>query len=99
MKINLIKHLEYLYFSTVIYLFIIRIFKHKFFFMIDLIGFIAFGYFTVSSILFCFPLWRSNRIVNPLLKKVLRKKGILHISHRGGSRDNLENTIEAFQYA
>ena len=71
----------------------------NFFFMINLIGFIAFGYFTVSSILFCFPLWRSNRIINPLLKKVLRKKGILHISHRGGSRDNLENTIEAFQYA
>lgn len=67
--------------------------------MIDLIGYIAFGYFTVSSLLFCFPLWKSHRIFNPLLKKVMKRKGILHISHRGGSRDNLENTIDAFHYA
>jgi glycerophosphoryl diester phosphodiesterase len=63
----------------------------------------------VSIIIACYSLisyctFRKPNLISkkkqwnsPLINKALQKKGILHFAHRGGSRERLENTIEAFQ--
>lgn len=54
-------------------------------------------YYILSLTFFLFPIRKKTLIsLHPLFKKVLLNKGTLHISHRGGSREKLENTIEAF---
>jgi hypothetical protein len=70
-------------------------------------------YLLLSLLLYFFPTWlhKKKEYRNPTLQKLFTTKEnfILHISHRGGkveftfsdigSRENLENTIEAFQNA
>jgi len=34
-----------------------------------------------------------------MFNKILNSNQVMHCSHRGGSRDHLENTIEAFDHA
>jgi len=61
------------------------------------------AYFTISSFLFFFPLalHRRKKFVSNLLKKIqsLKGKSVLHIAHRGGAREALENSMEAISHA
>lgn len=54
-----------------------------------------------SFILFFYPnlLKKKKTYVSPIFNQLLSKNKILHISHRGGSREALENTIDAFDNA
>ena len=57
--------------------------------------------YTLLSLAFLkFPIRRRpNKITHPKLLNAIARKSILHISHRGGSREKLENTLEAFDHA
>eukprot|EP01016_Furgasonia_blochmanni_P045257 TRINITY_DN6353_c0_g1_i4.p2 TRINITY_DN6353_c0_g1~~TRINITY_DN6353_c0_g1_i4.p2 ORF type:complete len:223 (+),score=32.05 TRINITY_DN6353_c0_g1_i4:62-670(+) len=60
------------------------------------------AYPAVSYLLLKFTgrFWRRRTYSNTLLDKVLSDRSkILHISHRGGSWEDLENTLEAFHHA
>jgi glycerophosphoryl diester phosphodiesterase len=68
--------------------------------MIETILCILGGYGILSSALFLFPFWKKKTpMKHPIFKKCLEGKGVMHISHRGGSREGFENTMEAFQKA
>jgi hypothetical protein len=55
-------------------------------------GFI--GYCVASVTFFIFPYKRKkDKFKHPKYQKIMQKKAILHISHRGGCRENLENTM------
>jgi glycerophosphoryl diester phosphodiesterase len=41
----------------------------------------------------------KSRFKNPIYVNAIKRNTVLHISHRGGSRENLENTIKAFDHA
>lgn len=65
--------------------------------MIEYLPYMLGSYVILSLTFFIIPIKRKTNLnKNPLFRKALDKKGILHISHRGGSREKLENTIEAF---
>ena len=65
--------------------------------MIDYIIYTIGSYLLLSLTLFVFPIRRKTLISkHPLYKKAIQNKCTLHVSHRGGSRERLENTIEAF---
>lgn len=57
-------------------------------------------YALLSLSLFAFPLRKKKPTLrHPLFLNALRSKGVMHISHRGGSRESVENTLEAFRKA
>ena len=60
-----------------------------------------FVYGAVSFLFYKNPqlLWKRKTFKSPILQAALDKKCTLHISHRGGSRENLENTLESFTHA
>jgi glycerophosphoryl diester phosphodiesterase len=62
---------------------------------------ILISYAFASYLLLKFPnlLWKKRRYQNELLNEAIDGKRVLHISHRGGTRERLENTIEAFKNA
>lgn len=57
------------------------------------------AYAILSVTLFLCPIKRKKGFTHPLFLKALRGQGVLHVSHRGGSRERLENTMEAFHHA
>lgn len=62
------------------------------------------GYYLISCIFFIFPniIWKGGKkrqTYHPIIAQSFDGKKIVHISHRGGSRENLENTIQAFDHA
>jgi len=64
--------------------------------------YILIAYAVLSILLFKFPqIIHSKKFKGPLFNNLqkMKRKRVMHISHRGGSREGLENTIEAFDNA
>lgn len=61
----------------------------------------VFAYYTISYFFLKFPkiLHKKKIYTNTKINEVLNSKKILNIAHRGGSRENVENTMEAFEAA
>jgi hypothetical protein len=58
---------------------------------------ILIGYVLLSLTFFVFPFKKKKRnLEHSYFSQAFRREGVLHISHRGGSRDNMENTMPAF---
>lgn len=67
--------------------------------MFDIFWYLLGTYSITSIALFVCPIKRKNKLKHPLFQKTLTSNKVLHISHRGGSRENLENTMQAFHHA
>lgn len=62
--------------------------------------YILIAYWVISFFFFMAPYKKRKAIFkHPLYYKFLNYQAIMHCAHRGGARDNLENTIQAFDYA
>jgi glycerophosphoryl diester phosphodiesterase len=59
------------------------------------------AYPVVSLVLFVFPniLHRRKSYKSAVINEAVYGKKVLHISHRGGAREGLENTVPTFQHA
>lgn len=69
------------------------------FFSICVFGSIS--YVLLSWILFLYPnlLRKKKNYLSVKLNLLVNSDKVLHISHRGGSREGLENTLETFEKA
>lgn len=72
--------------------------------MTDFLSICVFGsisYVFLSWVVFFYPnlLRKKKSYLSEKLNLLINSDKVLHISHRGGSREGLENTIEAFEKA